>query len=76
MLLYTAVVSHFMIEHHGGRLGVHLLSPTVGFVIIGYVLLNADVHAKVGGSVWLAIGVLILIGFRVAGRSTELVPES
>jgi hypothetical protein len=30
------------------------------------------VHAKVGGTAWLAIGVVILIGLRVAGRSTEL----
>jgi hypothetical protein len=36
------------------------------------VLANADVHAKVGGSVWLAIGIVIAIGLRIAGRSTEL----
>ena len=76
LLLHAAVVSHFMIRHRGGRIGVHLLSPIIGFVIIGYVLLNADTHAKVGGSVWLGIGILILIGFRVAGRSTELALES
>lgn len=76
LLLHAAVVVHFMIRGRRGRLGVHLLSPIMGFVVIGFVLLNADVHAKVGGSVWLAIGVLILIGFRVAGRSTELALES
>ena len=34
--------------------------------------MNADTHAKIGGLVWLALGVLILIGLRVTGRSTEL----
>jgi hypothetical protein len=30
------------------------------------------VHAKLGGLVWLAIGVVVLIGLRLAGRSAEL----
>jgi len=49
-----------------------MLSPVIGFAIIGFVLVNADVHAKVGGLIWLAIGAVILIGLRLAGRSTEL----
>ncbi len=76
LLLHAAVVVHFMIRRGGGRLGVHLLSPILGFVVIGFVLANADIHAKVGGTIWLGVGVLILIGFRVAGRSTELALES
>ena len=44
----------------------------VGFAIIGFVLANADVHAKAGGTICLAIGALILIGLRLAGRSIEL----
>jgi amino acid transporter len=72
LLLHAAVVAHFVIRQHSGRLGVHLLSPILGFVVIGFVLLESDVHAKIVGSAWLAVGVLILIGFRIAGRSTEL----
>jgi hypothetical protein len=44
----------------------------IGFGIIAFVLANADIHAKVGGLVWLAIGVIVLAGLRVAGRSAEL----
>jgi hypothetical protein len=36
------------------------------------VLINADVHAKIGGLAWLGIGVAILIGLQLAGRSPEL----
>jgi hypothetical protein len=61
-----------MIRRRTGRLGAHLLSPLIGFVIILYVLVNADINAKVGGVAWLAIGVIIAIGLRVAGRSTDL----
>ena len=51
---------------------LHLIVPLLGFVIIGYVLVNADANAKIGGLVWLAVGVVVLVVLRLAGRSTEL----
>ena len=72
LMLHVAVVAYFMIRKRSRTFGLHLMSPVIGFVIIAYVLVNADVHAKVGGLIWLAIGVGILIGLRLAGRSTEL----
>jgi len=72
LLLHVSVVVYFMIKNRGRRFALHLVSPTLGFIIIAFVLVNADVHAKVGGAAWLAIGAMILIGLRVAGRSTEL----
>jgi hypothetical protein len=42
------------------------------FVIIGYVLINADTRAKVGGIIWLVIGAALLIFYRLTGRGTEL----
>jgi amino acid transporter len=72
LMLHVAVVAYFVIRKRARTFGLHLVSPVIGFVIIAYVLVNADVHAKVGGLVWLAIGVGILIGLRLAGRSTEL----
>lgn len=72
LMLHVTVVAYFVIRKRARTFGLHLVSPVIGFVIIAYVLVNADVHAKVGGLVWLAIGVGILIGLRLAGRSTEL----
>jgi hypothetical protein len=46
--------------------------PAVGFVIIGYVLYNADARAKIGGGVWLVIGVALLVFYRLTGRGTDL----
>jgi hypothetical protein len=69
-------VVHFFLRRRTGRLGLHLVSPVLGFVIIGYVLFNADVHAKVGGLTWLAIGIAILVGLRMAGRSIVLTLEA
>ncbi|GAA3088916.1 hypothetical protein GCM10010464_61120 [Pseudonocardia yunnanensis] len=51
---------------------MHLTVPLLGFVIIGYVLVNADANAKIGGLVWLAVGVVVLVVLRMTGRTTEL----
>ena len=75
LLLHVSVVVYFLIKQKTGALGIHLLSPVIGFAIIGYVLVNADAHAKLGGTVWLAVGVVIAIGLRMTGRSTELTLE-
>jgi hypothetical protein len=75
LLLHVSVVVYFLIRQQTGAFGIHLLSPIIGFAIIGFVLVNADVHAKVGGIVWLAIGIAVAIGLRMAGRSTELTLE-
>jgi amino acid transporter len=72
LLLHVAVVVYFIVRKRARTFGLHLVSPIIGFVIISYVLLNADIPAKVGGTVWLAIGVVILIGLRLAGRTAEL----
>jgi amino acid transporter len=72
LLLHVSVVVYFLIIRRVRTFALHLVSPVIGFVIIGVVLANADVHAKIGGTAWLAIGVVILAGLRLAGRSTEL----
>jgi amino acid transporter len=76
LMLHLSVVVYFIIRRRGRRFGVHLASPLVGFSIIGFVLVNADVNAKAGGLTWLAIGTLILVGLRLAGRSPELKLET
>jgi amino acid transporter len=76
LMLHVAVVGYFVVKKRARTFGLHLVSPVIGFVIIAYVLFNADVHAKVGGLVWLGVGVVILVGLRLAGRSTELKLEA
>jgi amino acid transporter len=72
LMLHVSVIVYFLIKRRTGSLGVHLLSPAFGFTIIAFVLVTADVHAKIGGLVWLASGTAILISLRLAGRSPEL----
>ena len=72
LMLHVAVVVHFVLRRRVRTFALHLVSPVIGFVIIAFVLANSDVHAKLGGTAWLAIGVVILTGLHLAGRSTEL----
>ena len=70
-MVHIAVVVYFVLRRGVRTFALHLASPAIGFVVIAFVLANSDVHAKLGGTAWLAVGV-IMAGLRVAGRSTEL----
>jgi amino acid transporter len=71
-LLHISVVWYYIGHKKSKNYLLHLVVPTLGFLIIGYVLFNADPLAKIGGIVWLAIGAVVFIGNRVTGRG---VPE-
>jgi len=72
LLLHVSVVAWYLIKKRERTYGLHLVVPVLGFVIIGYVLVNADLNAKIGGLVWLVVGVIWLLVLRRTGRSTEL----
>jgi amino acid transporter len=72
LLLHLSVFVHFVLRNGSRRWHLHVVAPALGFVIIGYVLVNADTRAKVGGLIWLAVGAAVLVFYRVTGRGTEL----
>ena len=67
LLLHVSVVSYFVIRKKSRNFLLHWISPTLGFLIIGFVLWNAEPAAKIGGLVWLAIGVPVLLYYRAKG---------
>lgn len=75
MLLHVSVVVHHVVKGRSRNWLLHLVVPLIGFLIIGYVLLNAAVEAKVGGLVWLAVGALVFLYYRRTGRSTAVGAE-
>jgi amino acid transporter len=72
LVLHVAVVWHYVGRRRSRNLFTHLLIPAAGFAILGYVVFNANVAAQRLGFVWLALGVLVLIGLYAAGRRPEL----
>jgi amino acid transporter len=72
LMLHVSVGVYFLLKRRERTFGMHLVVPLIGFVIIGYVLLNADTHAKIGGLIWLAIGVIVIVVRKLTGRSVTL----
>ena len=59
LLLHLAVIRHCWLRGGSNRSVLrHLLLPLAGFAIIGFVLYEMDITAKVLGACWLGIGVV------------------
>jgi amino acid transporter len=72
LMLHISVVAHFLWRRKSRDWLRHLISPIIGFAIVGYVLVNAEANAKIAGVCWLAVGVAVLVWFRLSGRATAL----
>jgi amino acid transporter len=75
LLLHVSVVSHFIVRRKSRDYWRHLAVPVIGFAILLYVIINAQVAAQRLGFVWLAVGAAILIFLLVTGRKPELKGE-
>jgi amino acid transporter len=75
MLLHLSVIVHYIVRKKSKNYLLHLVVPVVGFLIIGYVLLNASDLAKIGGLIWLVLGAGVFFYYRVTGRKTALAGE-
>ncbi|MGW0431190.1 APC family permease [Micromonospora sp. NPDC003197] len=72
LVLHLAVIWHYLVRRRSRNYFVHLVMPAVGFVILAYVVINANIAAQRLGFVWLGIGIIVLIGLYVAGRRPVL----
>lgn len=74
-LLHVSVIWYYVVKRKSRNYLLHLVAPALGFVIIAYVLINADALAKIGGLVWLVIGAVVF-GINVArGRGVPQVSQ-
>ncbi|MBE3011694.1 APC family permease [Microbispora sp. NEAU-D428] len=72
LALHVSVVVHYVVRHRSRDWWRHLVAPAIGFLILLYVVINAKVAAQVLGFVWLAIGIVILVGSSLMGRRPTL----
>jgi amino acid transporter len=72
LALHVAVVVHYVVRQHSRDWWRHLVVPVIGFLILLYVVINANIAAQVLGFVWLGIGAIVLIVFYATGRRPEL----
>ncbi|MBP0457146.1 APC family permease [Streptomyces montanisoli] len=72
LMLHVTVGVYYLVKKRQRTYGVHLAVPLIGFAIIAYVLWNADAKAQIGGLIWLAIGVVVVLVRKFTGRPVEL----
>lgn len=72
LVLHVSVVSHFLVRNGSKNYWRHLVAPVLGFLILLYVVINADVAAQTLGFVWLGIGVVLLVFLLTTGRRPDL----
>lgn len=75
MLLHLSVIYYYLVRQKSRNYLLHLVTPVLGFLIIGYVLFNAALEAKVGGVIWLIVGAGVFFFYRATGRKTALSEE-
>lgn len=72
LLLHIAVVVHFVVRQKSTDYWRHLAVPVIGFLILAFVVINAQVAAQTLGFVWLLIGVVLLVVLLATGRKAEM----
>ncbi|MEU5994813.1 APC family permease [Spirillospora sp. NPDC047418] len=72
LVLHVSVVVHYVVRSGSRDWWRHLIAPVIGFLILGYVVINAKVAAQKLAFVWLAIGVAVLIALLAMHRRPAL----
>ena len=72
LVLHVSVVWHYVVRHHSRAWWPHLIAPSIGFAILVFVVVNAEVAAQKLAFVWLAIGVVLLTLLLTTGRKAAL----
>ncbi len=74
-LLHVSVIWYYLGRKKSKNYLLHGVVPTLGFLIIGYVLFNADPAAKIGGLVWLVLGAIVFGVNIIRGRGVPALSE-
>jgi amino acid transporter len=72
LALHVSVVWHYVGRQGSRRWWTHLVAPVIGFAILAYVLINAQLQAKWLGLIWFALGLAVLLTLMILGRRPEL----
>ena len=71
-MLHISVIVHFAWRGRSRQYIRHLAVPVVGAAIIAYVLVSAEIHAKIVGLTWMILGLVIMLALKLTGRLPAL----
>jgi fatty acid desaturase len=72
LVLHVSVINYFIRRRHSKDYLKHLVFPIIGFAILAFVVVNAKVAAQVLAFIWIAVGVVVLLVFKVMHKETQL----
>ena len=72
LVLHVSVFVHYVVRKGSRDWLRHLVLPALGFVILAFVVVNADVAAQELAFFWLGAGVLVLLLLLALGRRPNL----
>jgi amino acid transporter len=72
LVLHVSVVWHYVVRNGSRDWARHVVVPVLGFAVLAFVVVNADVAAQTLGFVWLAVGLVLLAFLLATGRKPEL----
>lgn len=72
VMLHLSVIIHYVVKKRSGNLWNHLVIPVVGAGILVIVIRYASWTALTVAGVWLAVGLVILIGLYIVGNKPSL----
>jgi amino acid transporter len=77
LVLHVSVVVHYDVRRGSRDWLRHLVLPVIGFLILAFVVVNAQIAAQTLGFVWLVIGIVVLVVLLATGRRpTTAVPDA
>jgi amino acid transporter len=76
LVLHVSVVVHYLVRRRSKDYWRHLAVPVIGFLILAYVVVNAQVAAQTLGFVWLVLGIVVLVVLLATGRRPTMAVPS
>jgi amino acid transporter len=76
LVLHVSVVVHHVVRQRSRDWWRHLAVPVIGFLILAYVVVNAQVAAQTLGFAWLVLGIVVLVVLLVTGRRPTMTAPS
>jgi amino acid transporter len=75
LVLHVSVVVHYLVRRRSTDYWRHLAVPVIGFAILAYVIVNAQLAAQTLGFAWLVVGIVVLAVLMIAGRKPTMAVE-
>jgi amino acid transporter len=73
LVLHVSVVVHYAVRQRSTDYWRHLAVPVIGFVILAFVVVNAQVAAQTLGFGWLLVGIVLLGVLLAIGRRPPVI---